>query len=46
MGGWAWTASQAHFQGHFMDKDVEKPVCSQVSIDLDLLSLRNVIVVF
>jgi len=32
MGGWAWTASQAHFQGHFMDKDVEKPVCSQTVV--------------
>ena len=30
MSGWAWTGSQAHYAGHYIDNDVTSPWCSQV----------------
>ena len=32
MSGWVWTASQAHYDRHWMDYDVTKPYCSQVNM--------------
>nr|XP_026695098.1 28S ribosomal protein S30, mitochondrial-like [Ciona intestinalis] len=29
MSGWVWTAAQAHYAGHWMDKDITQPFCSQ-----------------
>lgn len=31
MSGWTWSAAQAHYQGRWMDDDVENPYCVQVN---------------
>jgi len=32
MSGWAWTGSQAHYAGHYIDNDVTSPWCSQTIV--------------